>query len=90
MLEWKFELGDRVRDRVSGFKGIVTSRTEYLNGCQQYGIDPPADSVTGKMNEGYRIDGQQLELVDKGLNQTEPVKKRSTGGATTAMPLNRN
>jgi hypothetical protein len=28
-------LGDKVRDRVTGYSGIATSRTEFLNGCIQ-------------------------------------------------------
>jgi hypothetical protein len=88
MNRWKFELGDRVKDRVSGFSGIVISRTEYLNGCQQYGIAPPTDKE-GKMMDSYNIDGQQLELVDKGLNEVEPVVKKQTGGASTRIPTNK-
>jgi hypothetical protein len=83
MSDWKFELGDRVKDRVSGFTGIVVSRTEYLNGCKQYGVNPPIHE--GKMVEGYNIDGQQLELVDGGLNETKPVEKRETGGPSRVI-----
>lgn len=87
MNDWKFELGDKVKDRVSGFKGIVTSRTEYLNGCQQYGVAPPIDKE-GKMLDSYNIDGQQLDLVDAGLNKTKPVAKRTTGSAPVKIKPN--
>lgn len=29
-------LGDKVKDSVSGFKGIVTGHARYLTGCDQY------------------------------------------------------
>lgn len=87
MSDWKFELGDKVKDRVSGFQGIITTRTEHLNGCKQYGINPPIDK-TGKMLEGYNIDGEQLDLIDKGLNKERPIKKKQTGGAPSPMGLN--
>lgn len=82
--EWRFELGDRVKDRVSGLVGIITTRTEHLNGCRQYGINPGVDK-DGKMIEGWNIDGEQLVLVDKGLNEKEPIVKKTTGGAPTPM-----
>lgn len=83
-INWKFDLGDRVEDRVSGLKGIITTRTEHLNGCRQYGVNPGVDK-DGKMMEGWNIDEQQLKLIDKGLNITEPIKKKVTGGAATKM-----
>lgn len=84
MSDWRFELGDRVKDRVSGFVGIVTTRTEHLNGCRQYGINPPIGK-DGKMLEGYNIDGEQLDLIDKGLNKSKPIIKKATGGPMSAI-----
>ena len=85
MSEWKFELGDRVTDRVSGFKGIVCARIEHLNGCRQYGVYPQVDK-DGKIGDAHYIDGEQLELVDKGLNKEKPVVKKQTGGASSVIP----
>lgn len=85
--EWKFELGDNVKDRVSGFGGIVCLRSEHLNGCKQYGIFPPTDK-DGKMGDSVYIDGEQLELVDEGLNKKEPVIKKQTGSNPTKIKPN--
>ena len=38
-----FTIGDRYRDRVSGFAGIIVARIEYLDGCVQYELKPPVD-----------------------------------------------
>lgn len=35
-----FELGETLRDKVSGFKGICTGRADYLTGCRQYKLQP--------------------------------------------------
>ena len=35
---FKFELGIMAKDRVSGFKGIIMVRAEYLTGCIKYGL----------------------------------------------------
>lgn len=31
-----FELGDKVRDKVSGFEGVLTIENVYLNGCRYF------------------------------------------------------
>lgn len=38
MSAFKFELGDAVKDVVTGFSGIVTGRCEYITGCKQYSV----------------------------------------------------
>ena len=35
---FKFALGDTVRDKISGFEGVVLGRTEYLTKCIHYGL----------------------------------------------------
>ena len=34
------KLGDKVKDNITGFTGIVTGKIEYLTGCIQYEIQP--------------------------------------------------
>lgn len=76
-----FELGQRLRDKVTGFEGIAVSRIEHLNGCTQYGVSGKVDK-DGKMIDSYYIDHAQLEFVDEGVT----VDKADTGGATTKIP----
>lgn len=82
--DWKFKLGDKVRDRVSGHTGIVCIRSEHLNGCKQYGVFPEK-GPDGKIPDAINIDGEQLEFVDGGLNETKPVVKKQTGSAPTRI-----
>ena len=66
----KCTLGQRVRCTVTGFEGIATTRVEWLNGCTQYLVKPPAVQKDGeplKMPDGAYLDDQQLELVDEGI-----------------------
>jgi len=56
------QLGQKVRDVVSGLEGIVTGRTEYLNGCIQYCVKPPLDK-DGKMQEAWWIDRAVLAAL---------------------------
>ncbi len=34
-------LGSRAKDKISGFEGIVTGRTEWLTGCDRYLLEGP-------------------------------------------------
>ncbi len=69
------ELGMSVKDRVTGFKGIVTARVEYLNGCVQYLVKPKVNKE-GKFMDSEWIDNQQLQVTGRGIS----VKPRKVGG----------
>ena len=58
------ELGQRVRDKVSGFEGIVVGRAEWLNGCVRCELQPMLDKE-GKLPEAQWIDEPQLEVIGK-------------------------
>jgi hypothetical protein len=73
-----YDLGDQVKDTVTGIKGTVTSRTEWLNGCIRYCIESAKD---GDVKENF-FDEDRLELV-KAKNPPERTKPR-TGGARPA------
>lgn len=74
-------LGQKVKDIVSGFVGIATSRVEYLNGCVQYGVRAKIDK-DGKCPDVQYIDQEQLEVVGKGLT----AKPKPTGGDMSDRP----
>jgi hypothetical protein len=57
------KLGDKAKDTVSGFAGIVTGRFEYLNGCVRLQIEPDKLDKEGKRIEGCVFDIEQLALV---------------------------
>jgi len=59
------QLGDEASDMVSGFQGVVTAKTEFLNGCVRCAIDPPVDK-DGKPVDTRWFDIEQLEVVQRG------------------------
>ena len=62
MQRFKFQLGDKVKDVVTGYEGIVTSRTRYLNGCLSYGVR--AQKLhDGKPIDAIWLDEEQLEEI---------------------------
>ena len=70
------KLGDVVRDRISGFAGVATSRTEYLNGCVRWQVSPQ-HLHDGKPIEAHFFDEEQLDRVDAPAVVPTP---RSAGG----------
>ena len=57
------KLGTEVKDRITGFEGIATSRVEYLTGCTQIGIPSPVDK-DGKVPEIVYLDESRLDGTD--------------------------
>ena len=57
-------LGDRVRDRVSGFEGIADSFHVYLQGCRRIGIQPRVGK-DGKMEPAVVFDEPNLEVLEE-------------------------
>ena len=45
---FKVELGKIARDKVTGFKGIVMGRAEYLTGCKKYALQSQKLTKEGK------------------------------------------
>ena len=41
----KTELGQKVKDSITGFAGIVTGRAEYITGCHQILVQPPVKNA---------------------------------------------
>jgi hypothetical protein len=79
-----FELGATVRDQVSGFKGVVTGRAQYLTGEAQYCVQPSATIDGGSIVDGRWYDEGRLEQVaevpvlklvsDRGVRVRRPRK----------------
>jgi hypothetical protein len=55
-------LGDKVKDKISGFTGIAIGQTTWLNGCVRITVQGPTDK-DGKLTQSECFDIQQLEVV---------------------------
>jgi hypothetical protein len=73
----KIQLGDEVRDKVTGFKGIAVGVTKWLTGCDRYVVQPRGVNKDGKIYENQSFDEGTLEVV-----KTKAIKegKHDTGG----------
>jgi hypothetical protein len=81
------QLGDRVKCRVTGYTGIVTAVTHWLNGCRRLGIQDEK-LKDGKPAEAQYFDDEQLEVVKRGVHKpvtlaktpAPPAQPSRTGG----------
>lgn len=77
----EIELGQKIRDKVSGIEGIAVARTEFLNGCVRITLQPKGKK-DGTLPDEKWFDSQQLEVVGQGIKTTQ----RNTGGPQTRTP----
>ena len=78
-------LGDEAKDVVTGFAGVVVSRTEYLNGCTRVCLQPPIGR-DGTLPKYEAFDEPQLKVVKA---QKVPRGPTNTGGPEKFMPMPR-
>lgn len=68
-------LGDRVKDTLTGFTGVVTGRAEYLTGCNQVYILPKSEKEN-EIKDGAWFD---IERIEKLEDRVVEVSSRRTG-----------
>ncbi len=67
------KLGDRVKEKISGYRGTVISKTEWIYGCVRFGVQ--ADGL----HEGKPIPSQGFdegELTPDGEEAPGPVASK--------------
>lgn len=82
---FKFGLGQVLKDIVTGFKGVVAARTEYLTGCNRYSLQSQKLTKENKPADWQTFDETVLVVTDKKTikpmlsNQPEVAKKQRGG-----------
>lgn len=78
MKQEKIELGNKVRCKITGYTGIATAKTEFLNGCVQYEVTAKIGKDNKLLMEGNPgIDEQSLEVIK---SKKKKIKKDDNGG----------
>ncbi len=89
--------GDRVKDPITGFEGIVVVTSTWLNGCIRLGVQPE-EMKDGKPIDDRYFDQTQLILIEKGVHKQqvfvlvedppliEPEPERTSGGPSREGP----
>lgn len=84
-------LGDVAEDRISGFKGVVLGRIEYLTGCNQIFLLPKSKE-DNDFKEGHWFDVERIEVLEHAAVKvwtTEPLERMVGGGADLPKPKGR-
>lgn len=72
---FKHTMGVQAESKTMGLKGIITSRSENLYGCNRYYIQPKVGKDM-KLPDGMWTD--EADIIIKGIGVT--AKKKKTGG----------
>ena len=78
----KVQLGNKVRDKISGFTGTVVAVTEWIAGCKRITV------CANKLKDGKPIANQcfdepMLEVIKP---KTSKKRKKPTGGDQAMTP----
>lgn len=83
----EIELGDKVKDLITGFEGIAVAKTEFINGCVQFSVAKQLKK--GEIGEPC-IDSKSLRIVkkkavnlDEDEEDEEDYEPKRSGGRTT-------
>lgn len=62
---FKYDLGAHLRDTITGFSGVAIARTQWMNKCVRYAIQPRELDKDGNVREDRWFDEEQVVLVSK-------------------------
>jgi hypothetical protein len=79
------DIGQEGKDRITGFKGIITGRAVFLNGCARIALQPPVDKE-GKARKIEWFDETNIESKRKKVVAAKEEPKKRTGGPGIGMP----
>ncbi len=84
------KLGDKAKDGISGFVGIVTGRAEYLYGCVQVLLAPMKLDKDGKVPDSLWLDEDRVAVMRPAARKRPPsVEERAGGPLTGPIPPGR-
>ena len=78
------ELGQKGKDKITGFKGIIIGRSQYIYGCDQYALSPEV-SKDGKIGDTCWFDEGRIEIIAKGILPSM-VRVEKPGGPNRDAP----
>lgn len=73
---YKFELGEVVKDKVTGFSGIVIGRASHISGCDTYGVQPK-ELKDGMPQEAKWLDEPRLNATGKSIAMVDERVQRT-------------
>ena len=81
------ELGDKVRDVVTGYEGVAVCFIRAMTGCDQFAVQSGKINADGKLSDSVWFDRHRLEITHKGFAKVPgcppvpgPHAERPAGG----------
>lgn len=77
------ELGNLVRDTVTGFEGYAVTHAEHLHGCDRINVQPTEVRDDGSLGENEWFDAPRLQVIGSGIKgqiEEEREQMEKTGG----------
>ena len=78
------KIGQKVRDRVTDFTGIIVAHCTYISGCDQFQIQPEV-SDNGFWIDPLWLDGARLEVVN-----SEPITLKKADNSNNLVLLKKD
>ena len=78
------EIGDRAKDRISGFTGIVVTRSDWMNNCLRFGLQAERLDEKGHKPDVVYFDEPDLVVTKKAVYAS--VRPARTPAAATGGP----
>lgn len=69
------ELGSKVKDKVTGYEGVATARTEWITGCVRYAVLPSTLTKDGATRTEEWFDEDRLEVTAKPTAKLRSVRR---------------
>lgn len=81
------KLGDLIKDRLTGFTGVMVAETRWLNGCVRIVLHPTKLSKDGQPGLDHTFDANQCEVVKAEFFKTSEAEnvKRPGGPMPDAV-----
>lgn len=83
-VKFKFDFGDKLRCKITGFEGIVICMTKWQTGCVRYGLKSP-QLKDGKPMDVEFFDEPEVELAEPAVIEP-PAPSKIPGGPKPNPP----
>ena len=79
------ELGDKVKDKITGFEGICISLNTWLHGCDRVGVESTS-LHEGKPQDVQWFDVYRVEVIEAGVFASLKVLKETVSDQALKKP----
>jgi len=72
-MKFMINLGSRVKDVITGFKGIATAHVKFLHGCSRIQITPEKLGKNGSTIDAQYFDEPQVIVLNDSDHKAKPT-----------------